>query len=461
MMKEYKGFWFECESKEAEDGLIEYIDSLGTSPDELPSVGEENYANWHCDYDFDGVKMLVLPENIKRIGKCVFAQSKIQNLVADGVEIIDELAFYNTRHLESVSAKNCKALVSIDPESGEPTEFADCFNHSCVKQLNLPNVEFVGRYCFYDMPNIEVLHLPKVKTMYSHAVYGNENLKVLDIHSLQDAPVSVVTMNPKLEEIDVSGLRSASSLAFYGNGIELNFGLKPEVVKSEEKLLKEDEIKLQQKETFEYEFCYNGFYFNLVEGLSDEEKLETLLKLKREIDVWNETGKISASENMHLNESGHECFKNVKDIYVSEKINAIGNYAFAKMYALESVVAPSVLSVGEHSFYYDGLLRYVDLGNCKVLCADAFNGAAFEYAESETNAKIFIPNVEIAKKHAFWQTGFVLVNMPKCENLEISAFEENSALKKVIVGNAGEFVFVENPVLSEVVESGNFAKLKE
>lgn len=461
MLKEYKGFYFDCESEESEYKLKSYIDSLGDAPNELPSVSEENYSEWKCDFDFDGVKVLVLPESVKRIGKCVFAQSKIQNLVADGVEVIDELAFYNTKQLESVSAKNCKALVSIDPESGEPTEFADCFNHSCVKQLNLPSVEFVGRYCFYDMPNIEVLHLPNVKTMYSHAVYGNESLKVLDISSLQNAPFSVVTMNPKLKNIDISGLRSASSLAFYGNGIKLDFGLKPEVVKSEEKLTKEEEVELQRKESFDYEFSYNGFYFNLVDGLSDEEKLETLLKLKKEIDVWIEKSEISDSENMHSNESGHECLKNVKDIYVSEKINAIGKYAFAKMYALESIVAPSVLSVGDHAFYCDGLLRYVDLENCKTLFADAFNGAAFEYVESETKAKIFIPNVEDVKKHAFWLTGFVFVNMPKCESLEISAFEENPALKKVVVENAGDFVFVENPALSEVIEKGSFSKVKE
>ena len=285
MLKKYKGFTFECESEETECNLIKYIDSLGDDPKELPNVSEENYAEWKCEFDFEGVKILVLPKSIKKIGKCVFAQSKLQNLVADGVEIIDELAFYNTKLLESVSAKNCKALVSVDPDSGKPTEFSDCFNHSCVKHLNLPSVEFVGRYCFYDMPNIEILHLPNVKIMNSHAVYGNGNLKVLDIPSLQSAPVSVVTMNPQLEKINVSGLRSARSSAFYGNGIEIDFDAEPETVKTAEKLTKEEEIKLQRKESFDYEFCYKGFYFNLVDGLSDEEKLETLTNLKTEIDI--------------------------------------------------------------------------------------------------------------------------------------------------------------------------------
>ena len=143
------------------------------------------------------------------------------------------------------------------------------------------------------------------------------------------------------------------------------------------------------------------------------------------------------------------------------KILVILALSFAIISTVLNVVAPSVLSVGYHAFYYDGLLRYVDLENCKTLFADAFNGAAFEYAQSETKAKIFIPNVEDVKKHAFWQTGFVFVDLSKCEKFDISSFEENTALKKVVVENLEELVFIENPVLSEVIEKGNLSKSKE
>lgn len=458
-MKEYKGFWFECESKEAEDALIAYIDSLGDLPDELPNVGEENYANWRCDYDFDGVKMLVLPESIKRIGKCVFAQSKIQNLVAEGVVHIDELAFYNTKVLESVSAPNCEMLISTDLETGELTEFSDCFNHSHVRVLNLPKVEVVGRYCFYDMPNIVELNLPRAHTMLSHSVYGNPNLKGLMISSVKNAPSSLVTMNPRLQRIDVSGLQSASATSFYGNGVELDLGEGYQGLSSDEKLTMQEQSKLQEREVFEYDYSYNGFHFNLVDGLSEQEIMLTLLNLQKEIDVWVEQAQIPDSENMNTNESGHDCLANVKDIFVPDKIYSIGNYAFAKMYALESVIAPSVKIIGDHAFYCDSAVRYAEFGDCEKLTADAFNGMSYDYLESEVMPKIFIPKVKSVGKHAFWQTGFVLIDMPACENVEISAFDENGALKKVIVARAGELAFIDNPVLAEVIETSNMSKV--
>ena len=461
MLKEYRGFRFECESEKSELALMAYIDSLGDEPSELPNVSDENYANWQCDFDFDGVKILVLPESVKKIGKCVFAQSKIQNLVADGVEHIDELAFYNTKKLESVSAKNCKTLISIDPKTGEPAETADCFNHSHVKALHLPNVELVGRYCFYDMPNIETIDLPKAMVMLSHSVYGNKKLRMLRLPQLQEAPSSLVTMNPCLQEVDVSGLQVASPMAFYGNGIEIDFGLKHEVFHGEEKLTKLEQKQLQEKEVFEYDYSYKGFYFNLVDGLSEQEKIETLSTLEREIDFWVEQAEIPNSKNMHTNESGHASLINVKDIFVSEKIKAIGDYAFAKMYALESVVAPSVKTVGEHAFYCDSAVRYVDIDGCEKLSADAFNGTAYDYIEFETKPKIFVSKVKSVGKHVFWQTGFVFVNMPKCEEIEVSAFEENGALKKVVVKNAHADAFIENPMLSEVVEKGDMSKIKQ
>jgi len=449
-IKEYKGFKYVCENEDSEKRLVEYIDSLGENPIELPSVSQENYECWKCEYDFSGVKYLELPLSIKNIGKCVFAQSKIENLVADGVEHVDELAFYQTRNLEKVSLANCKSLVSLDPETGEPTEFSDCFNHSCVSELYIPNVEVVGRYCFYDMPKIKSLELPNVVHIESHSIFGCENLARIDLSSITHLPISAITMNEKLDVLKLSKLETASVFAMYGNGdAKLPFGVNLQSFECVDGIIDTDKLIIAsaKREKISYMYEYKGFKFNLVETAGEKE-FDAVVK---QIDRWLDMGIIDKSPNIDANESGHETMFAVKDIYIPNQITAIDDYAFSKCYGLSSVVAPAVKVVGEHAFYCDGELRYVDLQKCETITHDAFNGAGCNYADQVDSvgdiAKIFIPEARQIGLHAFWFSGYRVVLAPECEMVDVAAFEENAVLQVIWLKNAKANAFIGNKML--------------
>ncbi len=461
LIKTYKGFGYSTDSKEAEARLKNYIDSLGEEPSELPDVSEENYSAWHCDYDFAGVKLLVLPTSIKRIGKCVFAQSKIENVIADGVELIDELAFYNTEDLMMVRARECKKLAATT-ENGTLTSGSDAFNHSAVRELELPSVEYVGRYAFYDMPYIERLDLPSVRVLEPHAIYGCERLKNVSMANLARAGYSIVTMNENLEGIDCPSLLERDRLAFHSNGsckVSMPAGAyRTEVAGSNEHLDYSADIleEARRQENINYDYNYKGFCFNLVDSLAPSKREEVRRRLETEIDRWVDMGEIDDSKNKNANESGHDALANVKDIYVPARVRKIGDYAFAKCYELESIVAPAVWQVGDHAFYCDGAVRYVDLPKCVVLENDAFNGTGCDVASKSegTYSKIFIPEVKGIGRHAFWQTGFRVVEAPNCIKLRRTAFEENEVLQRIVVKKIASPLCVNNnPELRELVAS--------
>lgn len=467
-LRMYKGFQYACSSIEEEKRLIAYIDSLGENPTELPDVDEEHYDQWKSEYDFSGVEVLVLPDSIKRIGKCVFAQSKIQNLIADGVEHIDELAFYQTQQLNYVSLKQCRYLVAKDPETGEFTEFADCFNHSHVRKLDLPNVEVVGRYCFYDMPNIEVLSLPKAKSIAKHAIYGNEKLKGVLLGEVENTDISIITMNPSLEVIETPKLVNHNEYAFYGNKNnnpltgKLFKAYKNEA-KQSEKLSDEEFQEISTKENSKYEYEFRGVKFTLIPDLTDDERDSALDQICHSIELWTVLNEVPASPRINENESGHDCLKYIQDIYLPESIKSIGDYAFAKTYGLKTIVAPGVVEVKDHAFYCNSDLRYVDLEKCEKLEHDAFNGVAYNFADSEAEqfAKIFIPNVKEVGTHAFWQTGFRVIDMPECEKLDTAALEENEILKAIRVKKLNsdvELALINNSNLYIIEENNNKCK---
>ena len=121
-------------------------------------------------------------------------------------------------------------------------------------------------------------------------------------------------------------------------------------------------------------------------------------------------------------------------------------------------MAPGVIEVRDHAFYCDGALRYVDLPSCKYLAHDSFNGAAYDYAEDQLKnpekvlAKIFLPNVVYVYEHAFWQTGFRVVEMPDVQTFvgDGVVFDENLVLQYVSCRFADGRCFVHNPQLREI-----------
>ncbi len=464
----YKGFKYVCKTRESEQKLVAYIDWLGDT-DELRDVSQENYFAWRADYDFDGVSFLSLPLSIKRIGKCVFAQSKIEELVADGVEQIDELAFYNTKDLKRVCAKNCKYLLSTS--EGEFTDGSDAFNHSSVERLELPSVERVGRYAFYDMANLRQLELPSLIDMEPYAVYGTK-IERLDLGNLQRAKTATVRHNEALKEIRATHLKemwpnafeeqylSRASRKMVANKCQILVpnGVKVSLEKNQEPLAFNAEIARQseKRENFNYDFDYNGFKFNFAEGVDQELAFEGMKEfIDKGLVLYQQFRRLSyklpASENMDKDESAPDVLKTLKDIYVPEYVKDIGDYAFAKCYGLESFVAPGVRTVGDHAFYCDSVLRYVDLPSCELLAHDSFNGASYDYADGkgEKMAKFFAENVEFANEHTFWQTGFRVIDMPR---LNLSAangvvFDENPVLQKVVVKGHEKENFLSNPQL--------------
>ena len=461
-MKEYKGFKYICTLDSAEKALIKYIDSITEGVDtleEIPDASEENYNNWHCDYDFAGVEMLVLPSSVKRIGKCAFAQSRIQNIVAPGVVVIDELAFYNTKHLVSVDAPECEYLSTTDPDNPhEFTEGSDAFNHSHVRKLNLPKVKRVGRYAFYDMPYLETLSLPSCEELYPHAVYGNEQLKQIKLGKSGRAQCSAICNNPQLKSFKGS-FDEVHSDWFFNNGIERP-ALSPSCRVITDRVEKNDILPLetdivdksQSRETFNYTYEYKGFKFNLVADCEGQEQ-EIVERIKACIDEWCEWHIID-SPNQHADESAEDALKYVKDIYIPESILGLADYSFAKCYGLESIVAANVRLVGDHAFYCDGQLRYVQLDNCVEFADDAFNGAAYDYsevAEDTPVAKLIAPNVKKVGSHCFWQAGYRVVHLPNATEVESLAFDENPALQVVTLGKVDKpYTFERNLQLRKV-----------
>lgn len=473
----YKGFQYVCRDAKCEEKLRAYIDWLGDNPTELRDVSPSNYDSWHCDYDFEGVSYLALPQNIKRIGKCVFAQSKIEELRADGVEQIDELAFYNTKELKKVSAKNCKYLLTTD-ENGQFTDGSDAFNHSCVEVLELSSVERVGRYAFYDMPNISSLDLSSLVDMEPYAVYGTR-LQTLNLGNLDHAKTSIVRNNERLSEIRATKLQTMDQKAFDGfyvlsgqktrqkSNIIMPAGVKISQVEQPEFVLPYNKNVVNNsriRESFDYEFEYKGFKFNVAEGFDKQwvyDGMKSFIDkcLTVEVKFKQLSYGITASSNRDNDESAEDIFKALKDIYIPDYVKNIGDYAFSKCYGLESVVAPGVTLVGDHAFYCDGGLRYIDLPNCRVLTHDSFNGTAYDYAfaqDDSVQAKIFLENVEFAREHAFWQTGFRVIEMPKARISERDGviFDENPVLQRLVVSSCESDNVLNNPQLVDVDVKG-------
>jgi hypothetical protein len=439
--EKYLGFSFKCESEDAKARLKNWIDSLGENPTELCDVSEENIENWCADFNFDGVQTLVLPTTIKKIGKCVFAQSQLENLIADGVESLDELAFYNTKKLQSVLLPNCTSLS------------ADCFNHSHIKALSLPKVCSVGRYCFYDMPNITKIDLPSLTSIEPYAIYGNACLQAVGLGHLEHADFAIVTMNPNLERISAKELLTRDTLAFHSNSTDCELQTAADTkitsVAVKPRTHNHSAVSMSlQPENFEYKYSYNGFKFNLVKSLSSEQEKIVENAIKRELDKCK--GFVPQGENAEENESAADCFKFLKDIFVPAEIKSIGDYAFSKCYSLESFVGLGVEEIGDHAFYCDEILRYVEVPNCTKLKDDAFNGAGCSCAD-DVVTKIIALNVESVGKHAFWQTGFVCLNMPKCTHISTTAIEENERLQALCVASFDcKNAAAANPVLSQV-----------
>lgn len=444
-MKKYKLFEYELTpfaTDEDEQALQDWIDSLGQNPTEIPDVDDEHYEKWCSDYDFHGVKTLIVPESIKRIGKCAFAQSLLKNLIAEGVEVIDELAFYHTGRLYSVSAPKCKNLAQ------------DCFNHSAAHELNLNSVEKVGRYCFYDMPRIKIIALLNLREMDPYAIYGCKALMAVNLGKLENAEFSIISNNNNLELIKAQFLRSRDLLAIHSNAknpfVDCELASVIEKCPTPSEYDSETLERAMEKEEFEYQYQHpHGYKFNLVSGLDDKQTKRVISELNKQFNVWSPM--IANSENAGKDESAIDVFKFLKDIYLPEEIKSIGDYAFAKCYKLESVVAPGVGLVGDHAFYCDGALRYIDIPKCIYLESDAFNGAGFD-----THTKIFAPEILSIEKHSFWQTGFVCLDMPRCEKVAPTAIEENDKLIAVRVASLkyGNAINVNPKLVKLVVENG-------
>ena len=455
--KKYKEFEFVCEDDASENKLIEYIDSLGKNPIELPDVSPENYERWHCDYNFKGVLYLKLPESVKKLGKCVFAQSNIVNLEAPNVLLVDELCFYNTKDLESVTFPNCTHLCTTD-EYGNFTDGSDAFNHSHVVNLIIPKVEYVGRYAFYDMPNITSLNLPSLKDIMPHAIYGSKNLESVNLGNLVHAGFATTCMNPSLIKIIANRLETKDEDAFFGNSENCN-EIHVKIVENDKNLLNLDNnlIKIAEMEDdleIKYNFEYHGFRYSFIDDLNDGEIYELNKNIKELIDKWLDKREVLTSSNSDKDESAEDVLKKLKHIELPSEIEQIGDYAFSKCYDLKSFVALGVKKVCDHAFYCDAELGYIDLPACENLECDAFNGTAFNYGDSKV-ARINVRNVKKVGKHAFWQTGFTVINLPQCEDFEISAIEENLYLQKLVVSNVyNEKAFIKNPNI-KIMEISN------
>lgn len=104
--------------------------------------------------------------------------------------------------------------------------------------------------------------------------------------------------------------------------------------------------------------------------------------------------------------------------------------------------------------------------HCEELGPDAFNGAGYDYVVSFDNdekyAKIFIPKTKFIGKHAFWQTGFRIIDCPKCENVMISAFEENDLLQVIrLKALNGKAKILQNPQLRNICIGGKLKSEEE
>ena len=194
--------WSDAKIKELDEVLCKYTK---TTADGKPTAKRSSKTSTitidKCRIDnstgrlmkYSGIKEAVLPNGIKIIGKEAFEYGNIISIIIpEGVETIDNYAFYCCEKLKSVTLPNtirkigdgafwkCEQLASIViPEGVESIgvyAFSECKK---LETVTLPNtIKTIGEYAFYKCEQLTGIIIPEgVETIEPHAFSNCKNLK--------------------------------------------------------------------------------------------------------------------------------------------------------------------------------------------------------------------------------------------------------------------------------------------
>ena len=150
--------------KEAGFGVFGYCDSLYnvTLGEGLTAIADYMFTN--CPK----LTSITLPESVKTIGEGAFlsydstqtgyAQSSLTSINLDGVETIGKLAFCNPSLTELTS----QSLREVGPGAFQYTGSSDNGITAKLKQINLPNAEYIDTQAFYNNTALESVEIPNV-----------------------------------------------------------------------------------------------------------------------------------------------------------------------------------------------------------------------------------------------------------------------------------------------------------
>ena len=143
-----------------------------------------------------GVKKIVLPDTVTKIGVYAFADSSIETIVIpDSVTSIGGAAFYHSRNLKNVTLPNGIKEISANVFNG-------C---SSLANLSIPeSVKEIKSRAFYES-GLEILNLPNnVTSIDDYAFYKNQSLSEVNIgSSLKYVGTDSLNFNTNLETITV------------------------------------------------------------------------------------------------------------------------------------------------------------------------------------------------------------------------------------------------------------------
>lgn len=177
-------------------------------------------------YTGKGLKSIVLPLGIERIGKKAFQESDVREItLSPSIKVIGDEAFVECRQLEKITLPEglkvigdcafflCTSLVSVTlPQSISRIESGAFSFCRLLEEINLPEeLDHLGSHVFKSSESLLEVTIPKgISTLEEGVFSGCSSLRKLVI------PASVTLIEESQEEDSVGIFHACQNLTIYG-----------------------------------------------------------------------------------------------------------------------------------------------------------------------------------------------------------------------------------------------------
>lgn len=431
-------------------------------------VGTKRYWN---DED------LIVPAEISgypvtRIGEAAFRFENMKHVdISEGIQIIEDNAFYQCTSLESINFPttlkeigidafyNCCNLLSITlPENLEYVGIRAFSNCNSLKEINFPNSN-ICKISFEKLPGIKTVTIPKEMTngVEFYECEGLEEVIIESYHSgtfTRCRNLKNVTLASTVRELDGSAFSYCTGLeeVIIPEGVEeIGYGsftgctnLKRVVIPKSVNEIGEDAFWQCKAVSVEVTAgSYGDIYArqNKIAGTTTEEQKNELFyyvqtdeevvitgladRYVKELVIPSELNGLPVTE---IATRAFDQCNSLRSVTVSSGVVKIGYEAFWACERLERVELPNtVLEIGENAFSCCSALNYINLPNGMEKISEGMLDNCTDLKE------IVIPDsIQIIEKSAFWCTGLEELILPEnVKELGESAFASCQNLKKV------------------------------